>query len=243
MTAISHHDVASWAAADFARQLVACWQSALGPELLGVYLIGSLAHGGFSRRYSDIDMAIVTESGLTADTIDHVRREATMLSPEWGPKVSVFWTDRQFVTGRFPPLDRIDYLDRPLVLMERERLRPQRPSLDEIRSYLRGAPFAGWTGRARQFAAAITLDAKDRKAYLRVLLYPARLYYGYIDGHMGSNDEAVAFLRKQLPIGLDLASIEQALQCRQADADPDCLFELRNILPSQVNACATLIAD
>ena len=38
------------AAVDFARRIVPLWQAALGPELLGVYLIGSLAHGGFSRR-------------------------------------------------------------------------------------------------------------------------------------------------------------------------------------------------
>ena len=243
MTATTHDDIASRAAADFARRLVPCWQSALGPELLGVYLIGSLAHGGFSHRYSDIDVAIVTESGLTDETVEHVRREATMLSPEWGPKVSVFWTDRQFTAGRFPPLDRIDYLDRPVVLAERERLRPRRPSLDEIRSYLRGAPFSGWAQRAGQFAAATALDARDRKAYLRALLYPARFCYGYTAGRMGSNDEAVAFLHEQQPVGLDLASIEQALQCRQAAADPDSLFKLRNVLPAQVDACAMLMAD
>ena len=49
-TPISPDEAASRAAADFARHLVANWQAALGSELLGVYLIGSLAHGGFSRR-------------------------------------------------------------------------------------------------------------------------------------------------------------------------------------------------
>ena len=42
-------------AIDFARRLVRHWQDALGTELLGAYLIGSLAHAGFNRRYSDID--------------------------------------------------------------------------------------------------------------------------------------------------------------------------------------------
>ena len=58
-------EIASGAALDLARRLVACWQAALGTELLGVYLIGSLAHGGFSRRYSDVDMAVVDETGLS----------------------------------------------------------------------------------------------------------------------------------------------------------------------------------
>jgi hypothetical protein len=214
----------------------------LGPEFLGLYLIGSLAHGGFSRRYSDIDAAVVTETTLSSHTLESLRRQATAMSDEWGPKVSVFWTDRQFGVGRFPPLDRLDYLDRPVVLAERERVTPAPPALEEIRDYLRGAPFANWATRAREFANAATLDAKDRKAYLRALLYPARLCFSYATGLMTSNDKAVEYLHQDAPQGLDLDSIEQALQCRLAAADPDSLFELRNRLPAQIDACAALLA-
>lgn len=232
---------ASSAAAALAKAVVANWQAALGTELLGVYLIGSLAHGGFSRRYSDVDMAVISEHGLSAEAIERVRGEAAALSPEWGPKVSVFWTDRRFAIGRFPPLDRIDYLDRPVVLWERERMQPARPTLEEIRAYLRGAPFASWAERARSFARDTALDPKDRKPYLRALLYPARFCYSYVTGRMGSNDDAVAFLQERPQAGLDVASIEQALQCRRAAADPEPLFSLRAILPAQVDACEALI--
>jgi predicted nucleotidyltransferase len=242
MTYTNPDEVASSAAVDLARRLVPSWQAALGTELLGVYLIGSLAHGGFSRRYSDIDVAVVTEAGLSSPTIDRLRGEAAALSADWGPKLSVFWADRHFTIGRFPPLDRIDYLDRPLVLMERERVQPARPTLEEIRRYLRGTPFTNWADRARQFAASETLDPKDRKAYLRALLYPARFCLSYLSGQMGSNDDGVAFLREKHLAGLDLASIERALQCRHAAADPDSLFPARSILPSQVDACAALFA-
>jgi len=235
-------EAASMAAVEFACSLVASWHAALGSELVGVYLIGSLAHGGFSRRYSDVDMAVIAENGLTPDLIERVRGEAAALSPEWGPKLSVFWTDRRFAIGRFPPLDRIDYLDRPVVLLERERVQAARPTLAEIRTYLRGAPFANWAERARQFAASEKLDPRDRKQYLRALLYPARFCYGYVAGRMGSNDDAVDFLRERPPGGIDLTSIEQALACRRAAADPDSLFALRSILPAQVDACAALIA-
>jgi hypothetical protein len=61
---------------DFARRIVPFWQAELGSELLGAYLIGSLAHGGFSRRYSDIDMALVAEAGLSPQALDRVRRQA-----------------------------------------------------------------------------------------------------------------------------------------------------------------------
>ena len=59
MTHADPDELAKTAAIDFARRLVGHWQQALGTELLGAYLIGSLAHAGFSRRYSDIDMALV----------------------------------------------------------------------------------------------------------------------------------------------------------------------------------------
>jgi predicted nucleotidyltransferase len=172
------------AAADFARCIVPFWQAELGSELLGAYLIGSLAHGGFSRRYSDIDMALVTEAGLSPERLDRVRSQAAALSTDWGAKLSVFWTDRHFGIGRFPPLDRIDYIDHAVVLMERECVRPVRPTLEEIQHYLAGAPFASWIDRARRFATAETLEPKNRKLYLRTLLYPGRFCYSWMTGRM-----------------------------------------------------------
>jgi predicted nucleotidyltransferase len=230
------------AAIDFARRLVPLWEAALGSELLGVYLLGSLAHGGFSARYSDVDIAVVTTAGVPAQVLEHVHGEAVALSADWGPKLSVFWTDRRFALGRFPPLDRIDYLDHAVVLMERQSVRPPRPALEEIRDYLAGAPFANWAERARGFALAPSLAPQDRKAYLRTLLYPARLCFSWVTGRMDANDNAVAHLAKAPPAGLDMALIGRALQCRQADADPDPLFPARTVLPAQVDTCAALLA-
>src|SRR5215813_11307583 len=159
-------------AIDFAHRMVQFLQATLGRELLGAYLIGSLAHGGFSRRYSDVDVAVVTEAGLSSLALDRLRNEAAALSADWAPKLSVFWTDRHFSLGRFPPLDRVDYLDNAMVLTERERVRPERPTLDAIRDYLRGAPFGNWAEAARRFASAAILAPSDHKGYLRTLLYP-----------------------------------------------------------------------
>jgi hypothetical protein len=242
MTHADPDELARAAAIEFASRLVQCWQDALGTELLGAYLIGSLAHAGFSRRYSDIDMALITTAGLSRQALDCVRSEAVVLSSDWGPKVSIFWSDQHFSLGRFPPLDRIDYLDNAVMLAERECVRPARPTLEDIHHYLRGAPFADWAERARSFAAAEALEPKDHKAYLRTLLYPGRLCYSWITGLMGSNDDAVAFLRERNPAGLDTSVIECALQCRQSAADPDALFPARKILQSQIDACAALLA-
>ncbi len=82
MTPIPPDQAARRAAVEFAQSLVANWQAALGIELLGVYLIGSLVHGGFSRRYSDVDMAVIAEAGLRAATMERVRGEAAARSAE-----------------------------------------------------------------------------------------------------------------------------------------------------------------
>ncbi len=94
--------------ANFAAALAARWEASVGDALLGVYLIGSLAHGGFSRRYSDIDVAVVSEAGLTPADFDAMRADAAAISSELAAKLSIFWTDRTFSAGRFPPLDRAD---------------------------------------------------------------------------------------------------------------------------------------
>jgi predicted nucleotidyltransferase len=243
MMELDPDELARGAAVDFARRLGPRWQEALGSELIGAYLIGSLAHGGFSRRYSDVDMALVTTAGVSQPVLERMRRDAIALSPDWGPKLSVFWTDRSFSTGRFPPLDRIDYLDHAVVLVERERLRPLRPTREHIQHYLRGAPFANWVDAARGFATAEALEPKDRKGLLRALLYPGRFCYSWITGLMGSNDDAVAFLAKERVTGLDLGLIARALRCRQTAADPDALFPARTVLLSQIDACAALMAS
>jgi hypothetical protein len=228
---------------DFIHRLVPRCQEMLGTDLLGAYVIGSVAHSGFSWRYSDVDMALVTTEGLSPSTLDRLRGEAVAFSADWGPKVSVFWADRHFSCGRFPPLDRVDYLDHAIVLAERESVRPARPELEEIRRYLRGAPFESWVERARGFAAATTLARMGHKTYLRTLLYPARLCYSWMTGRMASNDDAVVFLSERNAVGLDVGLIERALQCRQAAADPDDLFAARAMLLAHIDACAALLAS
>jgi predicted nucleotidyltransferase len=230
------------AALEFTQSMIPFWEARLGPRLLGFYLLGSLAHGGFSRRYSDIDVALIAEDGLGDDVLEEMRAAAKALSADLAPKLSVFWTDRQFSMGRFPPLDRVDYCDRGVVLVERERVLPARPTVADIRLYLRGAPFARWAKNVERFKALDRLGADDHKPYLRAMLYPARFVYSWNTGRMGSNDDAVAFLHQNRPAGLDVDLAARALQCRHDAADPDHLFAERNLLPRQVDACAGLIA-
>jgi hypothetical protein len=236
MTTSADDLAAATAARDFARALGMTWQSQLAGEIIGLYLIGSLAHGGFSRRYSDIDLALITEQGLDQATFNGLCAQALALSSDLGAKVSIFFTDRNFRGGRFPPLDRADYLDHAVPLMERERIAPSRPTLDEIRSYLAGTPFTNWIHSAEAFAASEALAPQDRKSYLRAMLYPARFVASFMTGEMMSNDAAVARLQEFCPPDLDASLIQRALAYRHAAADPDELFPARTLLPGQVAA-------
>jgi len=235
-------DSARAAALDLTRAVAAWWQEQLGPDLLGVYLMGSLAHGGFNRRYSDIDIAVIAERPLPDDLRDAMKPHAATIAPDLASKLSLFWTDRSFSVGRFPPLDRADYLDHAVALIERERLHPARPTLDEVRRYLAGSPLSRWAETAQRFADAAVLDARHHKPYLRALLYPARFVTSWMTGRMVSNDDAVAFLRRSAPDGLDVDLIARAFDCRTRAADPDALFPERTRLPRQVAACQRLAA-
>jgi len=234
-------DAAARAAAlVFTRDIAAGWAARYGAGVLGVYLIGSLAHGGFSRRYSDIDLALVMDSADAA-TVDTMRADLDASSPELAAKTSLFWTDRAFSTGRFPALDRIDYLDHAVALIEREHVAPARPLLEEVRGALRGA-FADWGALAGHFAGLDTLTPTDGKRYLRTLLYPARFVFSWTTGGVASNDDAVAFLSDRAPPGLDVALVARALDCRHAAADPGTLFAERATLRRQVEACERVLA-
>ena len=110
------NETARTAALKFADALASSYRAQLGERLIGAYVIGSLAHGGFSHRYSDIDVALITEFALDTTTLTTLRGLAPECDATLSQKLSVFWSDRGFTAGR-----RIDYLDRALVLTERER--------------------------------------------------------------------------------------------------------------------------
>ena len=230
------------AATEFAHGISNFWERRLGRHLIGFYLIGSLAHGGFSARYSDIDVAVIAEEPLTPEDLALMSERASALSNELAPKLSLFWTDRQFSTGRFPPLDRVDLIDHGIAVLERKHVRPLRPSLDEIRTYLGAQPLQNWSRQAEILSSLTELTAANHKAYLRTLLYPARFAYSWMTGAMGSNDEAVAWLHSHAADRLDVDLIERALHCRNKNLDPDHLFPERSKLHLYRDACLRLAA-
>jgi hypothetical protein len=75
-----------------------------------------------------------------------------------------------------------------------------------------------------------TLELKDRKPYIRAILYAARLIYTWDNLVVASNDRAVEYLHQVQPPGLDLRPIDMALACRNDKCTADDVFALRTDL-------------
>src|SRR5262249_58968106 len=112
------------------------------------------------------------------------------------------------------------YIDHAVVLTEHERVLPSRSTLNEIRIYLKGAPFSTWTENAHRFAQMEVLTPGDHKGFIRTLLYPARLVYSWTTGPVASNGEDVAFACEHRPPGVNTDILTKNLPCREAAADP-----------------------
>ena len=80
-----------------------------------------------------------------------------------------------------------------MALYEVEKVVVPKPDLEEIRAYLRDAPFEQWAERGTVFSKQSTLDPDGRKPYLKTHLYPARFAFSWITGQIGSNDTAIAY--------------------------------------------------
>src|SRR5262245_45216772 len=76
------------------RRAASLWYESLGDRLLGVYLLGSLAHGGFSRRYSDVDVALISSDGLAPSELQGLTSQVATQFLEIVQPVSIFWADR-----------------------------------------------------------------------------------------------------------------------------------------------------
>ena len=83
----------------------------LGSLLADVYQLGSLAHGGFSALYSDIDVGLLLNCAEPPPGMAEAIVAAKRLDPEYGKKLSVFWGNSDYNWGRLPVIDRLDLLD------------------------------------------------------------------------------------------------------------------------------------
>ena len=218
------------------------FRSELGPSLVEVYKLGSLAHGGFSVIYSDIDVGLLLNCEEPPSEIAALVTDAKALQPELGNKLSVFWGNPAFSWGRLPIIDRLDLLDHGVPIMGDHKADFPRPTRVEVHQALRESIEKSWQPRIPELQALTRLEAKDSKPYVRAILYPARLIFTWDKLAVDSNDRAVEYLHQVQPPGLDLEPIDRALACRRERCSVEDVFALRTDLNRQVQSALSYIS-
>jgi hypothetical protein len=226
----------------YVTRIAEYFQSKLGATLVDAYKLGSLAHGGFSNIYSDIDVGLLLNCAEPPPEMAEWVAEAKTLDGEYGRKLSVFWGNPEFNWGRLPKLDRLDLLDHGVPLLNGYKPRFRRPTKTEIRDELLSSIERSWKARLPELSRLTEISAENRKPYIRAILYAARLIYSWDNLAMDSNDRAVEFVHQVQPPGLDLKPIDMALACRQEKCTADDVFALHTDLERQCECAINYIS-
>jgi predicted nucleotidyltransferase len=222
--------------------LVRHFRERLGAELVSVHKIGSLAHGGFSPEFSDLDLALVLGAEPDPGEMENAIADARAIDPELGSRLSVFWSNRSFEFGRFPILDQADLIEHGVCIYGPPLGALAEPALAEVREYLLGGPLSYWQEKTERFSNDRPIPKKEQKEYLRCLMYPARLLYTWDTGRLASNDAALRHLQERDPVpGLRVELVERALACRNAQASFESLLPERGALRAQLEATLAAI--
>ncbi|MDQ7807851.1 hypothetical protein Q5425_29295 [Amycolatopsis sp. A133] len=195
--------------ADAAREIAAeaarAYREALGERLIGAYLLGSLAYGGYSAAASDIDLALV----LTDVGDRSVVESTTAALQERSPlhrKLSVFWASLPALRegrddGRFPALDRLQLADDGRVLLGDDvRAEIARPEASEL--LLESARFAIAVLATDEVTAEFRSPQRllvDKVWFTKAVLFPVRFRYSGTTptGRAANNDEAIEWYLSQ----------------------------------------------
>jgi hypothetical protein len=218
------------------------FRSRLGTSLVEAYKLGSLAHGGFSKIYSDIDVGLLLNHTEPPAEMLALIAEAKTLDAKYGSKLSIFWGNPEFTWGRLPVIDRLDMLDHGVPLLHGIRPIFRRPTKDEIHQEQLQSIERSWKPRVPELGRLTTLEPKDRKPYIRAILYAARLIYTWDNLTVASNDRAVEYLHQVQPPGLDLKPIDMALACRNDKCTAEEVFALHSDLNRQCESAVSYIS-
>jgi hypothetical protein len=218
---------------DFVAHVAEHFRCQVGSSLVDAYKLGSLAHGGFSDTYSDIDLGLLLNCSEAPGRMSGIIAEAKLLDAEYGKKLSIFWGNPEVVWGRLPFIDRIDLLDHGVPLLYGSKPSFRRPTKEEIHQEQLQSIERSWRSRLPELSRLTILEAKNGKPYIRAILYAARLIYTWDNLAVDSNDCAVEYLHQVQPPGLDLKPIDMALACRNDKCTAEDVFALRTDLNRQ----------
>jgi hypothetical protein len=227
---------------NFVARVAEHFESRLSKSLFEAYKLGSLAHGGFSNIYSDIDVGLLLNCSEPPNQMSELIADAKTLDADYGKKLSVFWGNPEFSWGRLPVIDRLDLLDHGVPLLHGIKPTFRRPTKDEIHQEQLQSIERSWKSRLPELSRLTTLEPKDRKPFIRAILYAARLIYTWDNLVVDSNDRAVEYLHQVQPPGLDLKPIDMALACRNGICTAEDVFSLRADLDRQCESAISYIS-
>jgi hypothetical protein len=226
----------------FVSRVARFFESELQSSLVEAYKLGSLAHGGFSATYSDIDVGLLLGCMEAPDDMEAKIAEAKTSDAEYGKTLSVFWGNPEGSWGRLPNLDRLDLLDHGVPLLNGLEAQFRRPAKEEIRDELSRSIESSWKPRLLELSGLTELSPENRKPYIRAILYAARLIYTWDNLAIDASDRAVEYLHQVQPPGLDLRPIDMALACRHQKCSADDVFRLRTDLVRQCEFALSYIS-
>jgi len=214
----------------------------LGSALVEAYKLGSLAHGGFSAVYSDIDVGLLLNCAEPPVAMAEAIAAAKDLDAEYGNKLSIFWSNPDYSWGRLPVIDRLDLLDDGVPLLREHKPEFRRPTEAEIHQALHDSLERSYRPRLPELSSLTRFEAQQRKPYIRTVLYPARLIYTWDNLAVDSNDRAVEYLHQVRPPALDLEPIDMALACRQGKRRAEDVLALTPDLKGQFEAAIRYVS-
>ena len=221
---------------EYALRVAKFFDARLGSVLAEAYQLGSLAHGGFSAVYSDIDIGLLLNCPEPPAGMAEAISAARDLDSSYGKKLSIFWGNPEYHWGRLPVIDRLDLLDHGVPLLRRRHPIFRRPGKAEIQQALLESFERSYRSRLAELGSLTRLETHQRKPYIRNVLYPARLIYTWDKLTVNSNDRAVEYLHEVRPPGLDLEQIDRALACRQGKCSAEDVLALAPDLNAQFKA-------
>jgi hypothetical protein len=186
------------------REAVKLAEHRWGNRLVAAYALGSLAHGGFSRHVSDVDLGPVLSDPLQdgdAKAVDGLSNAVKASGAPLADRLSIFWGSLTTLSGaapggRFPPLDRLDLKQCGRLLAGRD-IREQLPSPTVRDLIVSGADFALKVLSTPEVTAELrdpaTLVNAGVRMLTKVILFPVRFLFTAQTGQIGRNAAAVEY--------------------------------------------------
>lgn len=193
----------------------------LGANLIGIYLHGSLALGGFNPQHSDIDLLIVVHTSLPPDIKHEVARLVLASSRNPHPLELSILTDENLYPWRYPTPFDFHYSEAWRERTQQEFDNGSAPSWADAHDpdlaghitivnhcgiVLAGKPIAEALPPVPRtdYLTSVLNDVLDAPEYIHTnpvywILNPCRVYWYLLEGRISSKEEAGAWAVDYLP--------------------------------------------